>query len=218
MVDEQFPLQRKILKGQVNVRNEETSVCGRSENTDNRVRLGCFYSSCWLHGRWVCLFPDKVEEWDKLQGLNGQIKLRTTLFPLFSSYRIYWVVKNRINPTHVHESTFTQLSFMHRTYKNRKRIPPSPMGIYRTAPCSVSRGPAVLLEMQGEHQSRNVGWKTQAHKSSSSSSFSGFSTFLSLQGGMQPPLNCLWCCCSGSCASVEGRLLKVLVHCCITTS
>lgn len=70
MVDEQFPLQRKILKGQVNVRNEETSVCGRSENTDNRVRLGCFYSSCWLHGRWVCLFPDKVEEWDKLQGLK----------------------------------------------------------------------------------------------------------------------------------------------------
>lgn len=31
MVDEQFSLQRKILKGQVDVRNEETSICTRSE-------------------------------------------------------------------------------------------------------------------------------------------------------------------------------------------
>lgn len=31
MVDEQFSLQRKILKGQVDVRNEETSIYTRSE-------------------------------------------------------------------------------------------------------------------------------------------------------------------------------------------
>ncbi len=48
--------------------------------------------------------------------------------------------------------------------------------------------------------------------------FSGLSTFWSRGEGCEPPLNCLWSCCSGSCASVEGRLLKALVHCCITTS
>lgn len=37
MVDEQFPLQRKILKGQVDVRNEETSVCARIEMNNNTV-------------------------------------------------------------------------------------------------------------------------------------------------------------------------------------
>lgn len=42
--------------------------------------------------------------------------------------------------------------------------------------------------------------------------------FWSREEGCEPPLNCLWSCCSGSCASVEGRLLKALVHCCITTS
>lgn len=39
----------------------------------------------------------------------------------------------------------------------------------------------------------------------------------SCEEGCEPPLNCLWSC-SGSCASVEGRLLKALVHSCITTS
>lgn len=39
MVDEQFPLQRKILKGQVVVRNEETSVCARSEMNNNGVNF-----------------------------------------------------------------------------------------------------------------------------------------------------------------------------------
>lgn len=37
MVDEQFPLQRKILKGQVDVRNEETSIYARSEMNNNIV-------------------------------------------------------------------------------------------------------------------------------------------------------------------------------------
>lgn len=35
MVDEQFPLQRKILKGQVVVRNEGTGACSRSEMNNN---------------------------------------------------------------------------------------------------------------------------------------------------------------------------------------
>lgn len=39
MVDEQFPLQRKILKGQVVVRNEETSTCARREKNNNDVNL-----------------------------------------------------------------------------------------------------------------------------------------------------------------------------------
>lgn len=42
MVDEQFPLQRKILKGQVVVRNEETSVCARSEMNNNGVHFRLF--------------------------------------------------------------------------------------------------------------------------------------------------------------------------------
>lgn len=43
MVDEQFPLQRKILKGQVVVRNEGTSVFARSEMNSSRVNFQtCF--------------------------------------------------------------------------------------------------------------------------------------------------------------------------------
>lgn len=34
----------------------------------------------------------------------------------------------------------------------------------------------------------------------------------------QLEVNRLWCGCRGSCASLEGRPLKALVHCCITTS
>lgn len=65
-----------------------------------------------------------------------------------------------------------------------------------------------------ERQSRKVGWKTQSHNSFSQV----WVHFWSRGEGREPPLNCLWSCCSGSCASVEGRLLKALVHCCITTS
>lgn len=39
MVDEQFPLQRKILKGQVDVRNEETSIYDRSEKNNKGVNF-----------------------------------------------------------------------------------------------------------------------------------------------------------------------------------
>lgn len=42
MVDEQFPLQRKILKGQVVVRNEEASVCARCEMNDSGIDFRIF--------------------------------------------------------------------------------------------------------------------------------------------------------------------------------
>lgn len=38
MVFEQFSLQRKILKGQEDVRNEETSICTASEKNNNNVK------------------------------------------------------------------------------------------------------------------------------------------------------------------------------------
>lgn len=43
MVDEQFPLQRKILKGQVVVRNEEANMYARSEMNNSGVNAGLFY-------------------------------------------------------------------------------------------------------------------------------------------------------------------------------
>lgn len=51
MVDEQLPMQRKILKGQVAARNEETSVRARSE-----------INKCVLLWMLYCLFCDSEEE------------------------------------------------------------------------------------------------------------------------------------------------------------
>lgn len=45
MVDEQFPLQRKILKGQVDVRNEETSIYARSEKNNSAVNFRLVFFS-----------------------------------------------------------------------------------------------------------------------------------------------------------------------------
>lgn len=99
---------------------------------------------------------------------------------------------------------------MHYPYKNRKSVPTPSGSLLRNA----STEPAVNLKMQTEHHSRKVGRKTQSHNSF----YQVPVHFGSSEEGCEPPLNCLWSCCSGSCASVEGRLLKALVHCCITTS
>ena len=55
MVDEQFPLQRKILKGQVDVRNEETDVfkARSEENSDECSILSLFY--CHVADGVVCI-------------------------------------------------------------------------------------------------------------------------------------------------------------------
>lgn len=99
---------------------------------------------------------------------------------------------------------------MHHPYRNRKSVPTPSGSLLRNA----STEPAVDLKMQTEHRSRKVGSKTQSHNSF----YQVRVHFGSSEEGCEPPLNCLWSCCSGSCASVEGRLLKALVHCCITTS
>lgn len=87
MVDEQFPLQRKILKGQVNVRNEETRICGRSENTDNRV---CFRLRFILYVYCAAdefvYFLTRSKTGIKCRVKDGQIEFRATLFLLFSCY------------------------------------------------------------------------------------------------------------------------------------
>lgn len=66
MVDEQFPLQRKILKGQVDVRNEETSIYARSEKNSNGVNSKLvFLLSCVCYmADEVCIHPDKVKQLD----------------------------------------------------------------------------------------------------------------------------------------------------------
>ncbi len=57
MVDEQFPLQRKILKGQVVARNEETSVYARSGTNRNGVNLSdLFYSHVYyMPEKFACI-------------------------------------------------------------------------------------------------------------------------------------------------------------------
>lgn len=51
MVDEQFPLQRKILKGQVVVRNEEASVYARSEMNNSGVNFRHILFLFLVHSR-----------------------------------------------------------------------------------------------------------------------------------------------------------------------
>lgn len=69
MVDEQLPLQRKILKGQVDVHNEETHWF--SVRTAGKKSAAVFVSSLFychilptVDGRFQggsCLYPDKVK-------------------------------------------------------------------------------------------------------------------------------------------------------------
>lgn len=67
MVDEQFPLQRKILKGQVVVRNEEASIYVRSEMNNSSVYFRLVFILMFIT-RQMGLSTDKVKQWDALRG------------------------------------------------------------------------------------------------------------------------------------------------------
>lgn len=75
MVDEQLPMQRKILKGQVAARNEETSVGVRSE-INKSVLFGCFIAFFVTQQRkFVC---DMTRSNDGMQCRVKVLKMATS--------------------------------------------------------------------------------------------------------------------------------------------
>lgn len=71
MVDEQLPLQRKILKGQVVVRNKGTGVYARSEMNNSGVHSGLLLTprqiSVSLPGQGQTMGCTKGLKWPKCQ-------------------------------------------------------------------------------------------------------------------------------------------------------
>lgn len=60
MVDEQLPMQRKILKGQVAARNEETNVHVRSEINNKWQLFWLLYWGVLRGGGGGCFSADEV--------------------------------------------------------------------------------------------------------------------------------------------------------------
>lgn len=89
MVDEQFPLQRKILKGQVDVRNEETSIYARSEKNNSAVNFRLVFFLCvyYMADKFVYILTRSNSWMHRGVKTTQTVKLRASLYLLFSSYQ-----------------------------------------------------------------------------------------------------------------------------------
>lgn len=79
MVDEQLPLQRKILKGQVVVRNEETSVHARSEMNNSGVNFRLLLFLCLFTWQISLSVPRQGQTMGCTEGLKWskcQVKIK----------------------------------------------------------------------------------------------------------------------------------------------
>lgn len=161
MVDEQFPLQRKILKGQVVVWNEEASICARREMNDSSVHFRIVLFLCASLGRWVSWQGQTMGcteglKWSKCQFRIKFISAPFMLLDIVNGWKEYntppisgWHVTCVLWP---YENICAQQSCSIRT-KIENECHQHPWVLHPTLPCNVFRGPAVDQKMQKEHQS-----------------------------------------------------------------
>lgn len=87
MVDEQLPMQRKILKGQVAARNEETNVGVRSEINKKRVDVWLLYFSGWVI---FCLVTQQMKfAGDMARSNEDKRQWRVKVLKMASSDQVY---------------------------------------------------------------------------------------------------------------------------------
>lgn len=116
MVDEQFPLQRKILKGQVDVRNEETSERrGRENCICVLFRLALLFTFVtWYIS--LSITSQGQTNGCTVGGKNVQINLRASLFLMYFYAK---VAKRRA------ASNPSQVNTLHTEHKHLNNHAPS---------------------------------------------------------------------------------------------
>ena len=198
MVDEQFPLQRKILKGQVVVRNEETSVHARSEKWTTAAWISAsffFFFFLFSFGSFIVLYShvwymhrlthDKVKHWDAPAGLQRpecQVEIKflfPSVFFFFFFFFCYKWLKEKERD--LHTNTCAQQSSTRKIHNTNVIHTHGCCGGAGRWDCFQGGTCSGMWECRGSAGAEKGGMENTIPQFI----FSGLSTFLKPRGGMR---------------------------------